>query len=375
MTKNYSTDEPTKAFWLTHADPTQAAVHLALQWLAYVYPASELQIDRTLKHAVLHADTDLSSRWSQFLDENDVEEHVDALEWLAQTLSEEQMPFLVETCWRLLLVDHELPTHVPLALRILGQVLDISESRIHEIGDSVHREYNETDETRNRAPLLPVDPRYLDRVEWRLYGHSATQRLNYQPVAPKKERNLSGFYGFGWGSVFGALVVVGLVFGPLQLGRVKVPIMLHDGLLVENADVQPQLINTDPIVEIQPIPESTDSAPSGDLLVDESAIETTLSEQADTTITVPEVEEPNVNADSDVEPTLGSTSNRVLMEVTASILNVRAEANVESDILIKLAGGARVWAYPEEAVGLWMLVKVEDQVGYASARFLGEVSP
>jgi hypothetical protein len=61
------------------------------------------------------------------------------------------------------------------------------------------------------------------------------------------------------------------------------------------------------------------------------------------------------------------------MEVSASILNVRKEAVVGADVLIKLAGGARVWAYPEESVGLWMLVKVEGQTGYASARFLEEV--
>uniref|UniRef100_UPI002A805321 hypothetical protein n=1 Tax=Reinekea sp. TaxID=1970455 RepID=UPI002A805321 len=60
-------------------------------------------------------------------------------------------------------------------------------------------------------------------------------------------------------------------------------------------------------------------------------------------------------------------------EVTASILNVRREPLVDSDVLIKLAIGARVWASPVQAGGLWMAVKVEGETGYVSARFLSEV--
>jgi hypothetical protein len=144
--------------------------------------------------------------------------------------------------------------------------------------------------------------------------------------------------------------------------------MLHDGLLVENADVSPQVVSTEPIVEITPIPESNDATVEAEPEIETTAESTNEIETAAVNETEPEVEE----SATEVSVTV---SNRVLMEVTASILNVRAEANVESDVLIKLAGGARVWAYPEEADGLWMLVKVEDQVGYASARFLGEVSP
>jgi hypothetical protein len=65
--------------------------------------------------------------------------------------------------------------------------------------------------------------------------------------------------------------------------------------------------------------------------------------------------------------------SRVLMEVTASILNVRLEPLADSPVLIKLATGARVWAYPGQTGGQWMAVKVEGETGYASARFLAEV--
>ncbi len=373
MTKDYLADQTKAAFWLTHPDPTQAAVHLALQWVAFVYPASELQIDRTLKHALPYADADLSSRWSQFLDENDVEDHVEALGWVKETLSTEQIPFLVETCWRLLLVDHELPTHVPLALRILGQVLDISEQRIHDLGESVYREFVDEDDHRNRAPLLPVDPRYLDRVEWRLYGHSATQRLNINSTVKSKERSIAGYVGFLLGTGFGVLATVALVFGPLQLGRVKVPILLHDGMLFEESAATPIPSLSTPIAtegvdsiavqevesEIQTQPE--DLAPA--TVVDEQVIE-----EAQQSVAAETLEQAPDSAQSVL------SEERVLMEVSASILNVRSAPTVDSDVIIKLATGARVWAYPGQATGLWMLVKVEGETGYASARFLSEVN-
>jgi hypothetical protein len=66
MTNDNSLDESTASFWLTHPDPTQASVHLALQWLAHVYPASEKQIDQILNATLPYADSGLSARWAQF---------------------------------------------------------------------------------------------------------------------------------------------------------------------------------------------------------------------------------------------------------------------------------------------------------------------
>ena len=366
MTKDYLKDQTKAAFWLTHPDPTQAAVHLALQWVAFVYPASELQIDSTLKHALPYADADLSSRWSQFLDEKDVNEHVEALGWIKDTLSTEQIPFLVETCWRLLLVDHELPTHVPLALRILGQVLDITEQNMHDIGESVYREYVDEDEIRNRAPLLPVDPRYLDRVEWRLYGHSATQRLNSNMAVKTKQRSVAGYMGFSLGTVFGVLITIALVFGPLQLGRVKVPIFLYDNLMTNESETVPEANTVDTNVNSPAPAEETTIA----LVVPVApAPETIVADLVP--VTEPDAA---VNLDAMASANDPIVNERVLMEVSASILNVRSSPSVDSDVIIKLATGARVWAYPGQATGLWMLVKVEGETGYASARFLSEVN-
>ncbi|MEJ2064773.1 MAG: SH3 domain-containing protein [Reinekea sp.] len=68
-----------------------------------------------------------------------------------------------------------------------------------------------------------------------------------------------------------------------------------------------------------------------------------------------------------------ASSGRILMAVSASILNVRGQPSVNGDVLMKLGEGAQVWAYPDEAEGLWMLVQVDGAIGYVSARFLTEV--
>ncbi|MEJ2064772.1 MAG: hypothetical protein P8X74_16100 [Reinekea sp.] len=116
-----------------------------------------------------------------------------------------------------MLVDHELPSHVPLALRILGRVLDVDEATMLSLGESVLREYVDEDQTHSRAPLLPIDPRYLDRVEWRLLGHNSTQRLNVSAFARQEPKNYSGLAGFVLGTFFGVGVMAFLVFGPLHL--------------------------------------------------------------------------------------------------------------------------------------------------------------
>jgi hypothetical protein len=437
MINDNSLDESTTAFWLTHPDPTQAAVHLALQWLAHVYPTSEKHIDRILNSALPYSDSDLSSRWAQFLEQQDVENHIDALEWIADTLTEQQMPFLLETCWRLLLIDHELPTQVPLAFRILGRIVDVDDSQLMAFGTAVFNEYTEDGSEPIRVPLVPIDPRYLDRIEWRLYGHSATHRRTSSPVEHKSEKNRSSLYSFAGGTLFGALLLGGLVFGPLQIGRLKVPMMLHDGFLIESqpesgspavntisantasltdgalepepADTlitsietasslaaanEPELTEAPaiPVDSANTVTGSKESMPSSvveepeagvlepvTMVVVESAVlASPVTEAAVVSSTVEDISVVTEGAILASQPTETAPSvqwlgSRVLMEVTASILNVRREPLADSPVLIKLATGARVWAYPGQTGGQWMAVKVEGETGYASARFLAEV--
>jgi len=77
-------------------------------------------------------------------------------------------------------------------------------------------------------------------------------------------------------------------------------------------------------------------------------------------------------ADSVAEPVTDEPD--VLMQVTASILNVREAPSTESDVIIKLGEGARVWMEPEGSQGAWNRIRVEGRVGYASSRFMEPVN-
>ncbi|MBU2863484.1 SH3 domain-containing protein [Reinekea forsetii] len=367
-----SVTEPEGRFWDGFTDPTQAAVHLALQWLAYVYPSVELQIDRTLNNALPYSDSDLSARWFQFLEEQDVEGHVEALNWMAKVISKEQIPFLVETCWRLVLVDHELPTHVPLALRILGQVIGINEQRLHEIGGNVFREFIEADDKKPRAPLLPVDPRYLDRIEWRLHGHTATARHVFDRHSPTPEKSKEKFIGFILGFFAGASVLAFVVFGPWQFGRISVERMQHEGPTLSQSTEA--MVNETPTAVVASEPtDAPDSSPSSEEPQASDINEAvTTSESLEQTLALVEPSSPAVE-ESTPAPSATVNVEKVLMLVSANVLNVRAQATVESDVVAKLGKDAKVWAYPAEAVGLWMKIRFDDKEGYASARFMEPV--
>lgn len=377
------------SFWLRHPDPTQAAVHLALQWLAYVYPASGLYVEDTLRQALPYADEELNSKWRQFLQENDVEEHVHALRWLARTLSREQVPFLVESGWRLLLVSHQMPNQVPLALRLVGRILDVPEFEILEIGEQVQREVQDQDDI-ERAPLLPQDPRYLDRVEWRLYGDS-------RPVRGDSLRERRKASGNGWryftlftlGSAFGALLISYLVWGPMQLGRQPVPRMSHLVVTEEPttpgsstpSTTQPPLSVPEPTSE-----EPSESADAGELSQLDDEAETQVESPVVAEQTVPDaLAGPVAETGSGVGDAIGpeaetpleapavdapDESREALMTVTASVLNVRARPSIDSEVVMKLGDGARVWVDPARAVGDWQHIRVEGVVGYASGRYM-----
>lgn len=411
MTKN----EPSAAvkpyaFWLTHPDSTQASVHLALQWVAFVYPASESKIDATIVTALPHADSALSQRWQQFLNEQDVEHHVEALRWLSHSLSAEQIPFLIETCWRLLLIDHELPAHTPLALRILAQALHIDESQVYEIGEHVARECPE-DLTSGRAPLLPINPRYLDRVEWRLTGDSAIKRRASQRRVVSQKRDPKVFVSFVFGVFVGFLMTLFVIFSPIA----------HDLLATSNGELAVQPTSNDAVqqptlaaVDVEPAPivddneaslllkapETTEddlvvadeitilesiepiTAPEEQLILNEPIVDveqTSLAvESTLTTETEPLLEATTqsvvVAVDEVVIPNSPAPAERQLMSVTASILNMRELPSSNSAVVMKLGRSAEVWAYPDKADGLWMYIEVQAEAGYVSKRFLEPLS-
>lgn len=379
-------DVKSSSFWLRHPDPTQAAVHLALQWLAYVYPTSERHLEPTLRQALPYTDPELNTRWRDFLEQRDIDDHVEALHWLSKTLSREQVPFLVESCWRLLLVSHDMPSHVPLALRLMARILDVPEFQVLDIGQQVQREVQEEDADVERAPLLPADPRYLDRVEWRLYGVSDPVRPRSPEVDPARDNG-------GWRlfSVFVAGMLVGggllgfLVWGPMQLGRQPVPRMSH--LIMEDDLPANGPVETGPVIGEPSVPPVAEiERPSEERPPETVATETPSAEPAGAgTTDVEPAREPADSAAESGEPPASEgereteaateapadeSSGEVLMTITASVLNVRAEPSLDAEVVMKLGAGAQVWVDPSQSEGFWRQVRVDDRVGYASGRYM-----
>lgn len=388
----------TPRFWVHHPDSTQAAVHLALQWLAFVYPTSEMHLEATLREALPYTDDDLSQRWRIFLEEKDIDDHVQALQWLSTTLSKEQLPFLIESCWRLLLVNHDLPSHVPLALRLLGRVLKVPEFHILDIGKKVQKELEQQPTDLTRAPLLPEDPRYLDRIEWRLYGMSDPIRRTSNADDGRNGGRLRLASTFVAGLLVGAGSLAFLVWGPPQLGREPVPRMSHQGAPLpatgpaapanepEGSQASEAVLGASALDQ-STLPEaSAEQATSLAAPEDEPAGETDIADVSDPEGTVAasdgeaSPQSPASQSESETESTAESAAEPVtdepdvLMQVTASILNVREAPSTEADVIIKLGEGARVWMEPEGSQGTWNRIRVEGRVGYASSRFMEPVN-
>lgn len=401
-----NSDMDAPRFWVHHPDSTQAAVHLALQWLAFVYPTSEMYLEATLRDALPYTDDELGQRWRVFLEDKDIDDHVEALQWLSSTLSKEQLPFLIESCWRLLLVNHDLPSHVPLALRLLGRVLKVPEFHILDIGKKVQREVEQQPADVPRSPLLPEDPRYLDRIEWRLYGMSDPIRRTSNADDNRSGGRFRLAGAFVAGLVAGAGCLAFLVWGPPQLGREPVPRMSHQsatapfegstapmsdsGNAPTDNDEAETVLNTGTFDQ-STLPEADPDQASELAVPPEEPVADDVAQVQDNTTAVPEVSATTTDVEPDAESTRlpqqqSAEDNAdtdtaaladepdILMQITASILNVREAPSTEADIIIKLGEGARVWMEPEGAVGTWNRIRVEGRVGYASSNFMEPVN-
>lgn len=386
----------TPRFWVHHPDSTQAAVHLALQWLAFVYPTSEMHLEATLREALPYTDDELSQRWRIFLEEKDIDDHVQALQWLSSTLSKEQLPFLIESCWRLLLINHDLPSHVPLALRLLGRVLKVPEFHILDIGKKVQKELEQQPTEVSRAPLLPEDPRYLDRIEWRLYGMSDPIRRTSNVDDARSGGRFRIASAFVAGLVVGVGSLAFLVWGPPQLGREPVPRMSHQGAPLPapspavSAEESEGSQGAELALGANTLDQSTLPEASPDQAISLAAPEDAPVGEADVVDRDPEVtvaasdgeaqqspaSQPESETVTSAEPVSEPIADEpdVLMQVTASILNVREAPSTDADIIIKLGEGARVWMDPEGSEGSWNRIRVEGRVGYASSNFMEPVN-
>ncbi|MHA7880432.1 MAG: SH3 domain-containing protein [Saccharospirillum sp.] len=384
-------------FWLTHSDPAHSAVHLALHWLSFVYPESEPRLGETLAQALPDHDKALSEQWHRFLHEGTVEEHVVALEWLSETLSPDQTPFLMETAWRLLLADHTLPNQVPLALRLLARILKLPDRHVFSMGERIWEEQQDAGaaDVDDRSVLLPDDPRYLDRVEWRLYGNPSQSGPSSRP-STEEPSVTRGFWHHGLsflaGVIMGVSVLAFLVWGPVELGVQRVPTVSHTPITA----VPPPEPAEDPAAELDTaIAELLGDIPelAGDLSSWEPASEAysdlladALSELETPPEVAPEETAPESETEAAAEPEAGEAAavgapeaqtppqepeiTEVEMRVTASVLNVREQPRVDSQVIMQLSEGQRVWVDPQQREGDWERLRLNDLEGYASGQFL-----
>lgn len=409
MSNTTNTNVNTTAFWLTHSDPTQSAVHLALHWLAHVYPESDTQLDHTLSQALSYQDAAVSEQWRHFLESGSVEDHVSALEWLSDTLSPDQTPFLMETAWRLLLSDHAMPNQVPLALRLLARILKLPERHVYTIGERIWQDEQGAGEisSDDRPALLPDDPRYLDRVEWRLYGGSGKSgeaRVAAQSGSVTTSWVWHHGLTFVAGLISGVSVLAFLVWGPMELGVRQVPATSSSIELMpppppsdDSASAELDAAIADLLGDMPELaddfgPREPASEQYSDLLAqafrdldppseaesadtDGSSLSTDSDSVSEAGAAEEEVSEPDATSMAGPDATTVAEPEEpevveIEMRVTASVLNVREQATVNSVVVMQLSEGQRVWVNPERREGDWENVRLDQLEGYASGQFL-----
>jgi hypothetical protein len=291
-------------------------------------------------------------------------------------------------------------------------VLKVPEFHILDIGKKVEKETEQQPAGAPLIPLLPEDPRYLDRVEWRLYGVSDPIRRTNKADNGSRKGGLRLAGAFATGLLVGIGGLSFLVWGPPQMGREPIPRMSH-----QNPGTQPTLASTDSVQgqeapSVQPQASSSDGSETA--LATGGLDQSTLPEAdagnaealtAPSDASAAEVLQENavetdddgvaVNPDefpaeligdeppADVAQEAGELAGAVepvtdqpdvMMRITASLLNVRAAPSTNSDIIIKLGEGARVWMEPEGSGNGWNRIRVEGLVGYASGNFMEPVN-
>lgn len=348
-----------------------------------------------MAQALSEQDEDLSEQWRHFLESGSVEGHVEALEWMSSTLAPDQTSGLMETAWRLLLADHAMPNQVPLALRLLARILKLPERHVYSIGERIWQDEQGSGENSSddRPALLPYDPRYLDRVEWRLYGGSGQAgREREADHSGSALATLVWHHGltFTAGLISGVSVLAFLVWGPMQLGvsysqvagppvEVMPPPPQEDTTTAELDAAIADLLSDMPDLADDFGPLESATGQYSDLLAqalrDLDSLEDGPSEgeegptfQIDSVATIDE-DTDDVVAESMAEPEEPEVVE-IEMRVTASVLNVREQATVNSIVVMQLSEGQRVWVNPEGREGDWELVRLDQLEGYASGQFL-----
>ena len=373
-----NTETTDNFFWLDDPDSIQSAMHLALNWLVYVYPSCANNLESILEQSQTILDTGQNQRWQHFFTEHSIAEHLTALQWLAQAIPQNKVPSLLESSWRLLLISHSMPTQFPLVMRVMARILAIPESQVVVIGEQV-----QTQEKINplSEPLTPIDPRYLDRIEWRLYGADHGGRLPVSDTHQEHSHWLKPLLiPFGIGVLVGAGLISFLVWGPMQLARQRIPLISHQlsqpyspaiaavpfittnhaiFSIESTKTIKPQVLINDSALISEA--EQTQASPATQL---SASIE--VDDQTETEIITTEATESDaIPVELEPEPSV-----EILMVITATTLNVRAQPDLAAEVVMQLSRGAEVWMDPEESDDFWRYIRVGDTHGYASGRFI-----
>lgn len=380
-----STDRPLRTPWTEHQDPVQSAVQYVLQWVVYIYPECEPELDAALKQVIPYADREIQQHWLDFIDQQPLDAHLVALNWAADQLKKDQVPYLIKACWHLILKRHPYPALIPSALRILAQIFKLNDKIITDIGRQTQSEVDRPEHAENK-PLRSPQQDYLYYMEDRLL-----EQANKLPGQTKPSTMPSLLFGFVVGALAGTLATF-MYLAPadnqaadLMINQPAEP--LADVIaepVTSDVEADPTLANTKDTVQ----------AVAGNAATKEEAepgVSTESTGTSDSTAsgTAEPLPEPQRESPAPAEPTTEQSSAQVssetvdpvtddlvvdedvrLMQVTASLLNLRATPSSSGRVIARLGRGAQVFLISVSDDGFWSQVRVQGETGYVGSAFL-----
>lgn len=316
--------------WTEHQDPVQASVQFVIQWLAYLYPNCAPNVNDAILRTQTFVDNELNTYWQQFLEEEPLETHLNVLAWVSEQISRKQIPYLIDASWHLLLNKHQFPTLVPSAMRILEAIFSISESELIRIGQKVRAELH-NDMHSGVFQLESAKPDYIYYLEQKLLQDSKLIHKMVQGTYTDKSLALS----FSAGLIVGAALLWSYQFytTPDDSTALLAAAIEQSSSLVVDQEVWPDLTNTNEPVVVQP----------------------------EVKVVEPPAPKP-VPIKKEFEPRM--------MRVTATILNLRVGPESDSEVIIRLGKGAKVWQVGISPSKRWAKVEVNGEVGYLGIAFI-----
>jgi len=332
--------------WRQHQDPVQSSVQFVIQWLAYLYPNCEPSIDEAILKAQPFVDTELKRFWTEFLETEPLEAHLDVLAWVGEQINRQQSPYLIQACWHLLLSKHQLPTLMPSAMRILQPVFSFEESELIRIGQRVRSELH-ADVHTGVYQLTSAKPEYVYQLEQKLLLES---KLIHKMVrGTYTDRSL--ILSFSTGVLIGAALLWTVQH---YIEDTPIDIMVSR----QDPSAETAMITETQVAEVELAFPQINSEES-------TVLASTASEK-----TVEDIKpEPEPEPIKEIIVSKPQFKER-LMEVTANVLNLRVGPDSSTEVISRLGKGAKVWQVGLSEDRRWALVQVNNFEGYVGVYFL-----